>query len=374
MINRALIEVMRINPNQSNIDRNQLSINCSRSNINRNRSSINRSQSNINRCQMKAIVITHPGGPDVMQVQERPVPVPGEGELLIRVKAAGINKPDIFQRQGNYPPPPWAPADIPGLEVAGIVEKCGIGVSRWKPGDAVCALVSGGGYAEYVTVPGGQCLPVPKGWSFAEAASLPETVFTVWHNLFQRGRLQKGEHFLVHGGSGGIGMTAIQLAKAFGARVFTTAGSEEKCAACLAAGADKAINYKTADFEEVLRPEGVDVVLDSIGGEYIPKNIRLLRPDGRLVFINSTKGAKAEIDAHVIMVKRLIITGSTLRARDTRFKSDLAAAIESQVWPLLEKGSFKPVIYKEFPLELAVRAHELMESSDHIGKIVLVVG
>jgi NADPH:quinone reductase len=322
---------------------------------------------------MKAIIITRPGGPGVMQLQERPAPVPGEGEVLIRVKAAGINKPDIFQREGNYPPPPWAPADIPGLEVAGIVEECGAGAIRWKPGHSVCALVSGGGYAEYVTVPGGQCLPIPQGWTFAEAASLPETVFTVWHNVFQRGGLQKGEHFLVHGGSGGIGMTAIQLAKAFGARVFTTAGSDEKCAACLAVGADRAINYKKEDFEAVLRQEGVDVVLDMIGGDYIPKNLRLLRPDGRMVFINSSNGAKGEFDAHVLMVKRLTITGSTLRARDTKFKSGLASAIESHVWPLLEQGLFKPVIYKEFPLESAAKAHELMESSDHIGKIVLVL-
>jgi NADPH:quinone reductase len=323
---------------------------------------------------MKAIVITRPGGPEVMQLQERPVPEPGEGEVLIRVKAAGINRPDIFQRQGNYPPPPWASPDIPGLEVAGIIEKCGAGISRWKPGDSVCALLSGGGYAEYVAVPGGQCLPVRQAWSFAEAASLPETVFTVWHNVFQRGKLQKGERFLVHGGSGGIGITAIQLAKAFGARVFTTAGSEEKCAACLAAGADRAINYKQEDFEAVLQEEGVDVILDMIGGEYIPKNIRLLRPDGRMVFINSSKGSKGEFDAHILMVKRLTITGSTLRARDTAFKSGLAAEVESNVWPLLEQGDFKPVIYKEFPLEAAVQAHELMESSDHIGKIVLVVG
>lgn len=322
---------------------------------------------------MKAVIITRPGGPEVLQVQERPGPVIDEQELLIRVKAAGINRPDIAQRKGNYPAPPGAPADIPGLEVAGIVEKCGAGVSRWRVGDAVCALVSGGGYAEYVSVAAGQCLPLPAGWSFAEAASLPETVFTVWHNVFQRGRLQKGENFLVHGGSGGIGMTAIQLAHAFGARVFTTAGSDEKCAACLSIGADRCINYKKEDFEEALKQEGADLILDMIGGEYIPKNIRLLKPDGRLVFINASMGNKVEINAHYLMVNRLTITGSTLRIRDRAFKAALAADIEKQVWPLLESGRFRPVIHESFPLAEVVRAHALMESSDHIGKIVLLV-
>ncbi len=314
-----------------------------------------------------------PGGPEVLQIQERSIPAIDEQELLIRVKAAGINRPDIAQRKGNYPAPPGAPADIPGLEVAGIVEKCGAGVSRWRVGDAVCALVSGGGYAEYVAVAAGQCLPLPAGWGFAEAASLPETVFTVWHNVFQRGGLQKGENFLVHGGSGGIGMTAIQLAHAFGARVFTTAGSDEKCAACLSIGADRCINYKKEDFEEALKQEGADLILDMIGGEYTPKNIRLLKPDGRLVFINASMGNKAEINAHYLMVNRLTITGSTLRIRDRAFKAALAADIEKQVWPLLAEGRIKPVIHESFPLAEAARAHALMESSDHIGKIVLLV-
>lgn len=332
---------------------------------------------------MKAIIIVQPGGPDVLQLQERPMPVPGEGEVLIRVKAAGVNRPDIAQRLGKYPPPPGTPADIPGLEVAGIIEQAGSGVSnqqtingtdRWKTGDAVCALVSGGGYAEYVVAPAGQCLPLPEGLSFAEAASLPETVFTVWHNVFQRGGLQKGEHFLVHGGSGGIGITAIQLAKAFGARVFTTAGNEEKCAACLAIGADRAINYNKEDFEEVLRQEGADVILDMIGGDYIPKNIALLKNDGRLIFINASKGGKAEFDASAIMRRRLTISGSTLRVRDSAFKAALATEIERQVWPLITSGAIRPIIFKEFPLQEASAAHALMESSDHIGKIVLKVG
>jgi putative PIG3 family NAD(P)H quinone oxidoreductase len=318
--------------------------------------------------------MTGAGGPEVLQIQERPKPQPGEGELLIRVRAAGINRPDIAQRKGVYPAPPGVVADIPGLEIAGIVEACGTGAARWKPGDALCALVSGGGYAEYVSVPDGQCLPLPKGWGFDEAATLPETVFTVWHNVFQRGRLQKGEHFLVHGGSGGIGITAVQLAKAFGARVFSTAGSDDKCAAVLSLGADRCVNYKKEDFEEAFRQEGIDLILDMIGGDYTPKNIRLLRPDGRLVFINASQGARAEINAHYLMVNRLTITGSTLRPRDRVFKTALAGEIERMVWPLLEQDKFKPVIFARFPLEKAADAHRLMESSDHIGKIVLQVG
>jgi putative PIG3 family NAD(P)H quinone oxidoreductase len=320
---------------------------------------------------MKAIIITQPGGPDVLQLQERPMPVPGHGDVLIQVKAAGINRPDIAQRQGKYPPPPGAPVDIPGLEVAGVIEQAGVGQSRWKVGDAVCALVVGGGYAEYVAVPAGQCLPLPKGVSFSEAASLPETVFTVWHNVFQRGRLRRGEHFLVHGGSGGIGITAIQMAKAFGARVFTTAGSAEKCAACLSIGADRAINYKQEDFEEALRQEGADVILDMIGGDYIPKNIALLRPDGRLIFINASKGSQVTMDVVTIMKRRLMVSGSMLRSRDVPFKIALAAEIEQEVWPLIALGVIRPIIYKEFPLSEAAAAHALMESSDHIGKIVL---
>ncbi|TLU98329.1 NAD(P)H-quinone oxidoreductase [Dyadobacter luticola] len=321
---------------------------------------------------MKAVVITAPGEPGVLQIQNREIPKPAPDEVLIKVQAAGINRPDVLQRQGKYPPPHGASPDIPGLEVAGIVEETGENVTAWKPGDEVCALLTGGGYAEYAIAKAGHCLSIPQNFTFAEAASLPETVFTVWHNVFQKGNLQSGEHFLVHGGSSGIGITAIQLAKAFGAKVFTTAGSEEKCAACQKLGADLAINYQTDDFEEILKKTGIDVILDMIGGEYIPKNLRLLRKDGRLVFINTMKGAKAaDADFSLIMRNRLTITGSTLRNREVEFKSALAAEIREKVWPVIESGSFKPVIFKTFPLEEAAQAHALMESSGHIGKIVL---
>lgn len=322
---------------------------------------------------MKAIIITKPGGPEVLKMEERLIPVIAENEVLISVKAAGINRPDIAQRQGKYPAPQGASVDIPGLEVSGIIEECGKGISRWKKGDEVCALLSGGGYAEYVAAPGGQCLPKPKGFSFEEAASLPETMFTVWNNVFQRGALKPGENFLIHGGSSGIGVTAIQLAKAWGAKVFTTAGSEEKIKACLSLGADKAINYKEEDFEKILEDEGVDVILDMIGGDYVPKNMRLLHADGRMVFINAMKGGEMDLNIRDIMKKRLTITGSTLRNRDAEFKSSLAKEIEKHAWPIIEHGKFKPVIYKTFPLSDADKAHELMESSEHIGKIVLVV-
>ncbi len=329
---------------------------------------------------MKAVVITQPGAPEVLQIQEREIPQPARSEVLIKVYAAGVNRPDVFQRKGNYPPPAGAPQDIPGLEVAGVIEEIGAGVAGWKPGDRVCALLAGGGYAEYALAQAAHCLPVPGGFDrdgrFAEAASLPETVFTVWHNVFQRGRLQAGERFLVHGGSSGIGITAIQLAKAFGAKVFTTAGSAEKCAACEALGADISINYKTADFEEVLRELGADVILDMVGGDYIPKNLRLLREEGRLVFINTMKGGKVkgadEVDFGLIMRKRLTVTGSTLRNRDHAFKAALTADIRKHVWPVLEKGLFKPVIARTFPLSEAAEAHALMESSDHVGKIILL--
>lgn len=321
---------------------------------------------------MKAVVITKPGGPKVLQIQNRPIPVPTENEVLIKIKAAGVNRPDSAQRKGNYPPPPGASPDIPGLEVAGIIEQCGNAVTRWKKGDKVCGLLTGGGYAEYVTAPAGQCLPLPKGWNYREAASLPETIFTVWHNVFQIAKLQAGEHFLVHGGSSGIGITAIQLAKSFGATVFATAGSVEKCNACISLGADDCINYKEADFETILKSQGVDVILDMIGGNYLPKNIRILRPDGRLVFINAMKGNPTELDVMAVMHKRLTITGSTLRNREMNFKSLLAKEIETQIWPLLENGNFKPVIYQSFPLQEAYKAHEVLESSKHIGKIVLI--
>ena len=321
---------------------------------------------------MEAIVITRPGEPDVLHRHERLTPEPASDEVLIKVMAAGVNRPDVAQRKGNYPPPPGASPDIPGLEVAGVVEKCGSSVKRWKQGDTVCALISGGGYAQYAVANEGLCLPIPTDWSFAQAASLPETVFTVWHNVFQRGGLKSDEKFLVHGGSSGIGITAIQLANVCGAKVFATAGSEEKCNASIALGADKCINYKTADFEEILKDEGIDVILDMIGGDYILKNIRLLNVEGRLVFINAMKGGQSEINALDVMQKRLTITGSTLRNREVAFKAQLAAEIEKHVWPIIESGKFKPVIFKEFPLEEADQAHALMESSDHIGKIVLI--
>jgi putative PIG3 family NAD(P)H quinone oxidoreductase len=321
---------------------------------------------------MKAIVITKPGAPEVIKMQDKPTPVPGKNEVLISIKAAGINRPDIAQRKGHYPPPPGAPADIPGLEVSGIVEECGNEVKRWKKGDKVCALLAGGGYADFATVDAGQCLPIPKNFSYAQAASLPETVFTVWHNVFQRGLLKSGEHFLIHGGSSGIGITAIQLAKALGAVVFATAGSQEKCNACISSGADICINYKEEDFEKALQNKGIDVILDMIGGDYVPKNIRLLRPDGRMVFINAMKGNLIELNIRDIMQKRLTITGSTLRSREISFKTALAKEVETHVWPLIEIGKYKPVIYQTFPLKDAWKAHELMESSTHIGKIILL--
>jgi NADPH2:quinone reductase len=321
---------------------------------------------------MKAIVITKPGDASVLQLQERAISEPKENEVLIQVKAAGVNRADVSQRKGKYPPPPGVVADIPGLEVAGIIRSCGAAVSEWKPGDAVCALLAGGGYAEYVIVNEGHCLRVPAGLTFAEASSLPETVYTVWHNVFERGQLKAGENFLVHGGSSGIGITAIQLAKAFGAKVFTTAGTDEKCTACLSRGADRCINYKREDFEMSLSENGVDVILDMIGGDYISKNIRLLKTDGRLVFINATKGSNGEFDALDVMRRRLTITGSTLRSRDASFKTALTAQIKQHVWPLIENGKFKPVIYKTFSFKDAAKAHQLMESSEHIGKIILV--
>ncbi len=321
---------------------------------------------------MKAVIITKFGAPGVLQVQERPVPSPKENEVLINVKAAGVNRPDVSQRKGNYPPAPGAPQDIPGLEITGIIESCGNAVTQWKQDDKVCALIPGGGYAEYAIVNASHCLPVPSNLNFAEAASLPETVFTVWHNVFQRGQLKSGENFLVHGGSSGIGITAIQIAKAIDAKVFVTAGSDEKCNACIELGADKCVNYKKENFEDVLKDDGADVILDMIGGDYVPKNIRLLKVDGRLVFINAMKGGKAEFDAIDVMRRRLTITGSTLRNRDAQFKAQLAEQVLQNVWPLIEQGKFKPVIYKTFPLEEASKAHELMESSEHIGKIILL--
>ncbi len=326
---------------------------------------------------MKAIVITKPGGPEVLAIQERPKPSLNNGEVLVKVFAAGVNRPDVSQRKGNYPAPSGASPDIPGLEIAGVVEALGKDCTRWKPGDKVCALVAGGGYAEYVAVPQGQCLPVPDNLSFAEAASLPETFFTVWTNVFDRGKLKPGESFLVHGGSSGIGVTAIQLAKVHGATVYTTAGTDEKCAFCESLGAEKAVNYKKEKFRDVIKRvtnnKGVDVILDMIGGDYTQDNLDILSEEGRLVLINFMKGNETTLKLSSIMLKRLTITGSTLRARDTMFKSNIAAALERNVWPWLINGKVKPVVYKTFPLEQAMAAHQLMESSEHIGKIVLLV-
>ena len=322
---------------------------------------------------MNAIVIEQPGGPGVLQMQQQPKPRPAAYEALIRVHAAGVNRPDVLMRQGKYAGSGDVSGLVPGLEIAGTVEACGANVTRWRPGDAVCALLPAGGYAEYAVVDARHCLPVPTGLSLTEAAALPETVFTVWHNVFQRGGLQLGETLLVHGGSSGIGTTAVQLAKALGSRVAITAGDEAKCAACLKLGADWSINYKTQDFEEVLKAEGVDVILDMVGGDYIAKNLRLLKDDGRLVFVNAMLGGKGEFNALEVMRRRLSITGSTLRPRSAEFKAALAATVEEHVWPLILAGKFRPVIYKTFPLAEAAAAHELMESSAHIGKIVLEV-
>jgi NADPH2:quinone reductase len=321
---------------------------------------------------MKAIVITEPGGPDVLKLQDYLTPEPGLDEVLIAIKAAGLNRSDVFQREGNYPAPPGVPADIPGLELSGIVVKCGPSVTMWKPGDNVCALVAGGGYAEYAVVKEGQCLPVPEGFSFADAASLPETVFTVWSNVFQRGRLIAGENLLIHSGNSGIGITAIQLGKLFGAKVFVTVGSEEKGKACLELGADAYVNYKTQDFEEVLADKGIDVILDMVGGEYLQKNITVLCPEGRLVYINAVDGNRVQLNISKVMMKRLTITGSTLRSRDYQFKKELTADIKKHVWPLMDAGKFKPVIFKTFLLAQAAEAHKLLESGTHTGKIILV--
>jgi NADPH2:quinone reductase len=324
---------------------------------------------------MKAVIIPQPGAPDVLHIAERPIPAYSANEVLVKVMAAGINRPDVAQRKGNYPPPAGAPIDIPGLEIAGIVTETGADVKRWKVGDKVCALVIGGGYAEYCNVPEGQCLPIPENLSFAEAASLPETFFTVWSNLFDRGKLQPGESLLVHGGSSGIGVTAIQMAKALGSTVYVTAGSQEKCRFCEELGVDKAINYKTENFSEVITQltdgKGVDVILDMIGGDYTPLNIQCLANEGRLVLINTMNGKDVRIDLAAVMRKRLNITGSMLRSRDTEFKSAIAQNLEKHIWPLLASGKIKPVINQIFPASEASKAHELMESSTHMGKIVL---
>lgn len=322
---------------------------------------------------MKAVILTEFGAPSVLQLGEKERPVLGKHDILIEVKAAGVNRPDVIQRKGYYPAPKGEPQDILGLEVAGIVAEIGAAVSKWKVGDEVFSLIGGGGYAEYVKVDEFLALPKPKNLSFIEAASMPETLYTVWSNVFQRGQLKKGENFLVHGGSSGIGITAIQLAKIIGANVYTTVGNQEKQDAVTQLGASIAVNYKVDDFAEVLKDIGIDVVLDMIGGEYYEKNIDLMNPDGRLVYINSMGGAKVTANLMKIMQKRLTVTGSTLRAREYEFKRALTEDVERDVLPLLEQGHFKPVIYQVFPLADADKAHELMESSEHIGKIVLEI-
>jgi NADPH2:quinone reductase len=325
---------------------------------------------------MTVIEISKPGGPEVLVPVERPVPSPSHGEVLIKVAAAGVNRPDVMQRKGQYPPPPGA-SDIPGLEIAGTVAAVGPGVDRYKVGDAVCGLVAGGGYATYCVAPAVQCLPVPKGLSMVEAAAIPETFMTVWPNLFERGRLQGGESVLVHGGSSGIGTTAIQLASAAGARVFATAGSKAKCDACVALGAERGIDYKTEDFVAVVKQltqgKGVDVVIDIIGAEYFAKNLDVLGIEGRLVQIATQSGIKAEISLLAVMQKRLHLSGSTLRPRPIQDKARIAGKLEAHAWPLFETGRIKPVIDSTYPLAKASDGHARMDSSQHIGKIVLTV-
>ena len=323
------------------------------------------------------IEIREPGAPDVLHLAKRPMPKPGAGEVLIKVEAAGVNRPDVAQRQGNYPAPPGA-SDIPGLEVAGTVVAHGLGTDHFKVGDKVCALVTGHGYAEYCVAPEAQCLPVPNGFSMIEAAAVPETYFTVWTNLFDRGRFKRGESVLIHGGTSGIGTTAIQLAHVFGAKhIFATAGSDEKCKACEKLGATRAIDYKREDFVKVIKEatgnRGVDLILDMVCGPYVPRNISALAVEGRCVTIALLGGNLAEVNFGVVMMKRLTLTGSTLRARSVEQKGAIAKALKSEVWPLLDAGKIKPVIYKTFPLKEAAAAHALMESSAHIGKIVLTV-
>lgn len=322
---------------------------------------------------MKAVIVSQTGGPEVLNLQERPLPIPTLQDVLIRVHAAGVNRADLLMRQGRYGVSAQAPVEPLGLEVAGVVEQIGSPVSRWKVGDRVCALIRHGGYAEYALANAHHCLPIPPGLSFEEAACLPETCMTVWNNVFQRMHLQAGENLLVHGGTSGIGVTAIQLAKALGVQVFSTAGTDEKCRFAEALGAVKCVNYKTHRFEEVLKPYGMDAILDYIGGDYTAKNIRLLRPEGRLCFIAGLGGAQTHFNIMEVMSKRLTITGSMLAPRDVEFKAALTAEVEKRVWPLIASGQFKPILYKTFPLSEAAEAHRLMESSEHIGKIVLTV-
>lgn len=325
---------------------------------------------------MQVIEIEKAGGPEVLRAAQRPRPEPKPHEILVKVAAAGVNRPDVLQRMGLYAVPPDA-SDLPGLEIAGEVVQCGAAAAMWKPGDRVCALTHGGGYAEYCVTPEVQALPVPRGLTMIEAASLPETFFTVWSNVYDRGRLASGETLLVHGGTSGIGVTAIQLAAAMGNRVFATAGSDDKCAACVKLGAERAFNYKTQDFVAGVKAatggKGVDVILDMAAGDFVPKELKALADEGRLVFIAFLRGPKTELDVSELMRRRLTLTGSTLRPRPVAFKGAVAARLRERVWPLIEAGRIKPVIFKTFPLAQAAEAHRLMETGAHIGKIVLTV-
>jgi NADPH2:quinone reductase len=325
---------------------------------------------------MRAVEISRPGGPEVLKVVDVPKPAPKPNEILVKVAAAGVNRPDLLQRAGHYPVPPDA-SPLPGLEIAGEVAELGAAVKLWKVGDKVCALTNGGGYAEYCAVPETQALPIPKNVSMVEAASLPETFFTVWGNVYDRARLAPGETLLVQGGSSGIGVTAIQMAAATGNRVFATAGSAEKVAACVKLGADKAFNYKTQDWSAEVRAatggKGVNVILDMVGGDYVPRELKCLAEEGRLVFIAYLRGPKTELDIDAVMRRRLTITGSTLRPRSAEFKGYIARNLRDKIWPLIEAGRIKPQVFRTFPLEGAADAHALMETSQHIGKIVLTV-
>ena len=320
---------------------------------------------------MKAVVIVEPGGPEVLTLQESPMPVVGAQQVLVQVRFSGINRPDLFQRKGNYPAPKGAPQDIPGLEMAGEVVACGERVTRWKPGDRVCALLAGGGYAEFVAVHAGHCLPLPEEVSDVDGAALPETLFTVWHNVFQRGELKRGQRLLVHGGSGGIGSMAIQLGHLKGAVVFTTAGSDERAKRCEELGAAETLNYKRVDFASEWADQKMDVILDSIGGEYFEKNLSLLKDDGYLVQINATLGRKVELDLLRLMQHRFHLTGSTLRARDDAFKSALRQEIEQRAWPLVSAGQLKPVIHEVLPADRAADAHRMLESGEVFGKLLI---
>ena len=326
--------------------------------------------------EITAIAIPTPGGPEALVPQRRPMPKPGAGELLIKVAAAGVNRPDVLQRQGNYAPPPGA-TDIPGLEIAGEVVASGGEAGPWKVGDKLCALVAGGGYAEYCVVPAPQCLPVPRGLDLIQAAAIPETFFTVWTNVFERGALKPGEVFLVHGGSSGIGTTAIQLASQLGSRVIATAGGADKAAACRSLGAERAVDYRSEDFVaaamEMTQGKGVNVILDMVGGDYFARNMKCLAMEGRIVQIAFLKGSKVELDLAPLMMKRQTLTGSTLRPRSVAEKGAIANALKDRVWPLIEADRVQPILYKTFPLVEAAAAHRLMESSAHIGKIVLTV-